>query len=292
MGYCNRFTCASVFALLSFSVGGIAGPAAADEEEGPNRGRVSVSIGSDITSAYFFRGILNERDGFIWQPYGDLNVNLYSGDGFIRSVDAAFGAWASFQSEKTLATHDGPSNLYEVDYYPYLTVGLPYGLETSLSYILYTSPNGAFSTVQQLDWGIGLDDSEWLGPFALNPAILFSFELENTSFGDDEGGYFEFSLEPGFAVDLSDDYALSFGVPLALGLSMYDYYETTSGDHTFGFFSFGLNASIPLAFIPEDFGSWSTGVGINVLVLSDVLEDANEGDSPFPVGTWNVSMEY
>jgi hypothetical protein len=91
---------------------------------------------------------------------------------------------------------------------------------------------------------------------------------------------------------LSEDYSLSFAVPLALGLSMYDYYETNSGDHTFGFFSFGLNASVPLAFIPAEFGSWSTGLGINVLVLSDVLEDANEGDSPFPVGTWNVSMEY
>jgi len=95
-----------------------------------------------------------------------------------------------------------------------LTIGLPYGLATSLNYILYTSPNGAFSTVQQFDWGISLDDSEWLGAFALNPGVIFSFELDNTSFGDDEGGYFELNLEPGFDLELSKDYPLTFSVQM------------------------------------------------------------------------------
>ena len=74
---------------------------------------------------------------------------------------------------------------------------------------------------------------------------------------------------------------------------MYDYYETADdNDQTFGFFSFGANASVPLAFIPEDFGAWSVNVGINVLVLSDTLKDVNNGDSPYPVGTFSLVMAY
>jgi hypothetical protein len=48
--------------------------------ESPNKGLVSLSVGSDFTTAYFFRGILQERDGFIWQPYGELGFNLFTAD--------------------------------------------------------------------------------------------------------------------------------------------------------------------------------------------------------------------
>lgn len=290
MGRCNPWMglgCVALAVLSSFG----ALPASAEDEEGPNKGRVSFSIASDITNAYFFRGILNERDGFIWQPYGDLNFNLYEGEGAVSTVDLGFGMWFSFHSEKTLATGEGPTNLYEVDYYPSLTVGFSNGLSTGLSYVLYTSPNGGFSTVQQVDWSLGFDDSEWLGAFALNPSALFSFELENTSFGPDEGGYFQLGLTPG--VDVGEEYTVSLSFPLVLGLSMYDYYETShDDDHTFGFFSFGATSSFPLSFIPEDFGSWSTGLSLTVLVLSDTLEEVNEDDQVFPVAVWTLGFEY
>jgi hypothetical protein len=210
----------------------------------------------------------------------------------VSSVDLGFGIWFSFHSEKTLATGDGPSNLYEVDYYPSLSVSFANGLTTSLAYTLYTGPNGSFATVQQLDLGLSLDDSEWLGAFALNPSAAFSFEVENTSFGPDEGGYFEFALEPGAEIG-EGDYPVSITVPLAIGVSMYDYYETShEDDHAFGFFSFGLGMSIPLAFIPEDFGSWSTGATFTGLVLSNTLEDVNEGDQFYPIGVWTIGFEY
>ena len=45
---------------------------------GPNSGKLSLTAGADITTAYFFRGILQERNGFIMQPYAELNLNLHS----------------------------------------------------------------------------------------------------------------------------------------------------------------------------------------------------------------------
>jgi hypothetical protein len=49
---------------------------AASASAAPNTGKFSISGGVDITTAYFFRGILQERDGFIIQPYGELGWAL------------------------------------------------------------------------------------------------------------------------------------------------------------------------------------------------------------------------
>lgn len=272
-------------------------PDAAAEAEGPNRGRLSMVVNNDFTTAYMFRGILQERNGFIWQPSIDLALNLYQGDGIVSSVDLGFGIWNSFQTEKTFADGSGPSNLYETDYYPSLTVGWSPGIETSLTYVVYTGPNGSFDTIQQLDLGIAYDDSELLGPFAMGPAATFSFELENSSFGSDQTGkYFELTGAPGLelSLPLDDDgrYPVTASFPLALGLSMDKYYADGTTNPTFGFFSFGLGASVPLAFIPEDFGSFSVGAAINVYVLSQQLKELVDDDNPFPVGVGSITWEY
>jgi len=62
---------------LLVAIGTLAVLAAAPvRAESPNKGLVSLSVGSDFTTAYFFRGILQERDGFIWQPYGEIGFSL------------------------------------------------------------------------------------------------------------------------------------------------------------------------------------------------------------------------
>ena len=53
--------------------------ALADEHEGPNQGRVSVSIGFDVTTQYMFRGIFQDDQGFIIQPWGEVGFNLHAG---------------------------------------------------------------------------------------------------------------------------------------------------------------------------------------------------------------------
>ncbi|MGH7787052.1 MAG: hypothetical protein ACRERC_09320 [Candidatus Binatia bacterium] len=323
MGHCNRCTGAWARATMWILAGLLSGvpsvraaePAPRDygqpadtlgtrpepepEEEGPNRGRVSLVVGNDFTTAYFFRGILQERNGFIWQPYAELGISLFERDeGPVRGIGLGIGGWGSFQSAQTLATGEGPENIYEIDFYPSLSIDWAGGLNSSVTYLLYTSPNGAFSTVQQIDLGLAYDDSDLLGAFALNPAATFSFEVANTSFGSKKGGYFELAGGPGMDVSLpgdeTGDYPVTLTVPLAVGLSMYDYYESTDPTHnqTFGFFSFGLVAGVPLSFIPSDYGSWSLNAGINVLVLSDTLKEVNFDDNPYPVGTGSIVMEY
>jgi hypothetical protein len=49
--------------------------------EEPNTGRLSISAGVDSTSAYFFRGIKQETEDLILQPYGELSVKLLENAG-------------------------------------------------------------------------------------------------------------------------------------------------------------------------------------------------------------------
>lgn len=273
-------------------------PETQDDEDAskPNKGRVSLVVASDFTTAYFFRGILQERNGFIWQPYAEVGINLYEGDedAPIGSIDIGVGVWNSFHSNKTLASGSGPSNLYETDIYPSLTFGFANNLELALTYYVYTSPNGAFSTVQNFDAGLAYDDSElWGGNFSMGPSVTVSFETDNTNFGNDRGSWLGLNAAPSFVLGEEAEYPVTLALPLALGLSMSEYYEVEGeGDDTFGFFSFGLSASVPFAFIPPEYGSWSANAGINVYVLGDNLKEANLGDNPFPVGTGGIRMEY
>ena len=82
-----------------------------------NRGKVSISAGMDFTTAYFFRGILQERNGFIWQPYAGINFKLFEGgdDSFVDSLIFSVATWNSVHSNKTLASGSGPTNWYESD---------------------------------------------------------------------------------------------------------------------------------------------------------------------------------
>jgi hypothetical protein len=274
-------------------------PAAHAEEEpdGPNTGRITLGLYSDFATAYFFyRGILQERNGLMWQPSGTLGINVYQGEGLLNRVDLGFDIWASFHTAKTGASGSGPSNLYELDFIPSITFAWRGGLQTSFGYTFFTSPNGAFNEVQEFDVGVAYDDSDLLGPFALAPTLGFAFETHNTAFGDKQGGYLAIGAGPSLEWDglsgAHGEYPVTFTLPLGIGLSLYDYYETETSNDTFGFFSFGLTGSVPLSFIPQDFGSWSVSAGIVVLVLSSTLKEVNLGDSPFPMGIGTLSVQY
>ncbi len=268
-----------------------------EEDEGPNQGKLSLTFNNDFTTAYFFLGILNERKGLIWQPSIDLALNVYEGDGALESVDVGFGIWNSLHSEETLADGSGPEIIYETDYYPSVSFTWNGGLTTTAIYYFYTSPNGAFGTVEEVSFELSYDDSELLGAFAMQPTATLAFETKNTSFGDDEGGSLELSGAPGLEVEMpadeSGDYPIGISFPWVLGFSLYDYYEDDDGDDdTFGYASLGADVGVPLAFIPEDYGSWSVTAGLDVYFLADNLADANEDDEVYPVFTASVTMDY
>jgi hypothetical protein len=264
---------------------------------GINSGKIALSVGMDFTTAYFLRGILQERDGFIWQPYAGVTVTPYTGEGFLKSFSLNLGTWNSVHSNKTLASGSGPSNWYESDVIAGFGLGLGDYVTTNLSYVMFAFPNGAFPTAQELDWTTNFNDSEFLGAFALNPSMLWVFELDSTSFGDldDQGVYLQLGVRPSYVFFEDANYPLTLALPLSVGLSVADYYEESGPDgrdQTFGFFDVGIAASVPLSFIPPEYGAWSATASVDMLALSGTLATANRGDGTFFVGKAGISFAY
>jgi len=278
-----------------------AAPATAQDEmaDAPvNTGAISLGAGIDVTDKYFFRGIFQENQGIIVQPWAELGVNLYEGEGTVSSVDATFGIWNSL--------HDGPSGSggvatqpgiwYEADIY----AGLSFSIDkftAGLTWTAYTSPNNAFGTTQEIALSASYDDSDlWGDKFGgLQPGATIAFEFEGgadgNAMGGDKGVYLELGIEPAFEV-VPD--TLTISVPVTLGLSIDDYYEdpVSGDDETFGYLDIGVVGTVPLKFMPKQFGTWELSAGVHFLFLGDSNETFNGGDDFEVLGIVGVSMSY
>lgn len=306
---CFRSLTAAAAMLLGtgYAMAQEAAPAAAPEavvlveEDSVNNGRISLSGGVDFTTQYIFRGILQEDSGFIAQPWAEVGFNLYSGEGAINSIDLVFNTWNSLHSKQTGSTEGGAEIWYESDFTMGINVGLFEKWSTGVAYVAYVSPNDAFNTVQEIDLSLGYDDSaHWegnsfnFGGFAPSATLAFEFDGQADG-GAHKGIYLELGLSPSFTVIQSETYPVTLTVPLTVGLSPdSDYYEFGTDDDAFGYFDFGAVFSVPLAFMPRDFGAWEAYAGVHFLFLGDTTEEFNDGDSEDweVLGTFGFSFAY
>ena len=261
----------------------------------PNTGKVSFSTGLDFSHAYFFRGIIQETDGFIAQPYGEIAFELFEDTEGLNTGSLALGFWNSL--------HSGPSGSggpsvnttawYEMDFYAGLSLGLVGQWQGDVVYTQYMSPNDTFSTVKELALSLAFDDSERMGTLALAPYVMLAIETSGNAAGIESGAYVEFGVEPGLPLE---DSPVSLTFPVTLGLSFSDYYQTVVGmvaeNDAFGYFDLGLIASVPLLGVNEGYGSWEISGGVHLLFLGDSLEALNAGDQFQAIGSFGVSIGY
>ena len=275
------------------------GLASGSSEAQVNDGRVSFTTGVDFSHAYFFRGIRQEREGFIGQPYGDINFDFYSnpeGQG-ITGVSFTLGQWNSLHSASTGADEmsDNVPGWYESDFYTGVTLVID-NWEAGIVYTAYTSPSHAFGTTQELALSLQMDDSGLLGGFSLFPHALLAIETGGGADGGaDEGIYLELGIEPGLTL-VEDAASVSF--PVTLGFSLGNYYENGLPDGApghfrdgFGFFGVGAMVAVPLP-VAEGFGAWELAGGVQLLALGGYLEALNDGDQAQVVGLLGISIGY
>ena len=281
-------------ALVFFS-GVATGPAYAQ----PNTGKVSFTTGVDFTHAYFFRGIRQEREGFITQPYADINFNVYSDDdgSGLNGVTFSLGQWHSLHSGPS--GQDGPAEnvaaWYEADFFTGFSLEID-NWEAGITYTSYMSPNDSFGTVQELSLGLAMDDSELFGAYSMQPHLLMAIEINGQADGgDSEGVYLEFGIEP--EMELIED-MVDVTFPVTLGLSLNNYYENGIDEmipggfsDTFGFFDVGAAVVVPLG-MPENYGSWDVVGSFHLLMLGSYLEELNESDGLQAVGSVGISIGY
>lgn len=264
-----------------------AAPAAASEPS-----RFHLTLGADVTSAYFFRGIRQEDSGFILQPYADLAMDVYRSDNATLSVKA--GMWSSFHGESTAAatTDNFTKRWYECDLYA--GVGLVTGKWSfDLRYTALTSPSDAFGTVDEIDFSVTFDDSELLGAWSLKPTAMLVVEVgSNATDGARNGTYLQLGVSPGFTFDEGCLKDVSLTFPVTVGLSLGNYYESGDGENdAFGFASVGAKAAVPLKLDPS-WGAWTLTAGVQALFLGDAARDFNEDHGTEFIGTIGVSVSF
>lgn len=286
-------------AVIALAVAAVmlAGAPARAQDKDPNTGRIALSAGVDFPTAYYFRGILQEDEDYIVQPYGDVTFTLYEGKEVLNAVTFTLGTWNSLHGGPTGvedSANQDPKMWYESDFYAKVGTTLVEDLTAELIYTAYMSPNGRFTTVQELALGLSYNDAKLLGPFALNPSAVLAFEVKGQAdAGRHRGVYLQLGVEPGVTLLEEGPIPVSFSLPLAVALSLSDYYEFGSGDdETFGYFSGGVTGSIPIAFLPKSLGAWTIKAGVNVLVLGDNLRAVNERDRTEVVGTIGIALTY
>jgi hypothetical protein len=235
--------------------------------------RVTVTTGLDLTSAYFFRGIRQHSGGTIAQPYVDFGVSVG------RGVSLNVGNWDSIHSSAP------GGNWYESDYYGSVTFTAG-RLKPGVLYTSYTSPADTFSTVHELAGVVAFDDSG--SAFPLSPKAILAFELSDAQAdgGAEQGVYLELGIKP--AIALAPKATLL--IPVKTGLSLKDYYEGALGNDTFGFFSSGLQLSVPA--ISGRSGTLEIHGGIDVQWLGENMKALNEGDGVKPIGLIGFTYSY
>jgi hypothetical protein len=264
----------------------------ASEPQAANTGAIHFSGGVDFTNAYVFRGYRLEDRGFIAQPYAGLAIDLHTSDAWW--LQGTFSTWHSLHDRATAATatDDLMRRWYEADYVAGLTLGRGNWTFTG-GYAWFASPNGGFTTVEELQLGVKYNDAEALGAWALAPAAVFALETgDGTSDGRDRGAYLQLSIEPGFNVETQAVGDIRFSFPAMVGISLKDYYQDSTGnDDALGFASVGAKASVAIPF-DSRYGSWSAYVAGSYAFLGDTTAAVNSDEDTIFVVSGGVSFSY
>jgi hypothetical protein len=237
----------------------------------------TLTAGADVATAYLFRGIFQEDDGFILQPYVDFGFDA------AENLAVNVGSWNSLHSGPSGS--DGFDNAwYETDFYASATYSAG-KFSPGLLFTSYNSPNDAFNTVNELAGVFTYDDSD--RPIALAPKAVLAFELSGQADGGDNVGvYLELGVRPTFETGTP----VSISVPAKLGLSLKDYYEGVNGSDTFGYFTTGVSASVAL---PSSTAvSWELHGGVDLYWLGDNMKFLNGDDGFKPVGLVGFTLSY
>ena len=242
-----------------------------------NDGNISVGADIDFVSDYYFRGIVQETGGVVAQPWLEAGIAVNENFSFTA------GTWNSLHSVQ--AEGATVPSWYESDFYAGLSAATG-STAIDVTYTKYMSPRGSWGSVKELAIGVGYD--HFVAPYA-----TVAIEMDSgggADGGSNDGTYFELGVEPGLPLD-TETYSVS--IPIALGLSLSDYYEGGTSNSSFGFFSLGAALGIPLAGVPAEFGSWEFAGSLSLLVFGDGLKAINGStDGAKVIALVGLSMGY
>jgi len=270
---------------------------------------ITGDFGVTFTNEYDSRGIPQPQQwkGVIAQPYLDLYIKLWSGDAnswFVNSVSAQLSFWSDIGSNDNTANSaiglpygfvkhygtkaDAVPSWYEFDWDPGISVTFAQKFTLLVQYFEFDSPAGAFSTARSIDAALTYDDSGWwannallsAGSFSFHPHATVLWELGAPGYAglNPHGWYYELGIAPSYTFLPKATYPITLSIPTTVGLGDSGGFY---GNNNFGYFCTGPMISVPLAFIPSGFGSWTVSASYTYYYEGTTIREAT---SP-PVGS-------
>ncbi|KAB2647535.1 MAG: hypothetical protein DVB27_03570 [Verrucomicrobia bacterium] len=269
----------SILAIPALSLAGTPAKESKKIVEKTKESCITGDIGMDAYSQYVFHGITLENQGAILQPYANIYFNLYEGAGFLNNVSLNLGVWNSFHSNHTVAS--STRNWFEFDFLAGLSFTFGKYFTLSPGYVAYTSPGDYFSTAHVAQLKLSVDDSDFLGAWALNPYVMVEAELDGKAGnGTDEGFYYEVGIAPGCKAG-----PVAISLPIKAGFGSNDYYAENAG---YGFFSAGVALGYDLAFVPECYGTWTVSASATYFNYGDANASASASTNPVKTAEVNA----
>ncbi len=242
--------------------------------------RLSFDICLTLVSDYYFRGIVQRADTANLQTNAQAGFVLINNDAI--TLTAVAGSWSNFSDDTAPAAGAGPrEHWYEHDTFAGATLAAG-PVTLSAIYTWYNSPAADFKESEDLTITVAYDDSDhWSldNGFAINPSLAFAVETRNGASGPDSGVWLGLGVAPGFTLTSSGAGPIDIAFPIAVGLSIDDYYQRSDGSSdTLGFLSAGAALTLGL---PEALGAAAPTVTLSATLLSlhGVARELNNGGS-------------
>jgi hypothetical protein len=229
---------------------------------------ITGDLGVTFVSEYISRGLVQQNQGVIAQPYLDLYFKLYEGTGFINKVVVQLSFWSDIGSHvEPVGNQTTVRNWYEFDWDPGIAITFAKNFTLTTSYYEFDSPGNAFNTARSINVNLAYDDTDLLHDFALHPHFTWLAELNapGTAGLNQNAFYYEIGIAPGHTWG-----PVTLTIPITVGLGSDGFYN----DQTYGYFAAGPQISVPLSFIPECYGKWTFSGGYTYYNLGEQAANA------------------
>ncbi len=173
-------------------------------------------------------------------------------------LTATLGTWMDVNNH---TTSNLGGDIQEID----LWAGLSYTYDKFTFSGTYQAWNYASATEEVVDFKIAYDTF-------LSPSLTIHNRIEEGGSGGNNGTILVFGVSKGFEAG-----PVSISVPLGLAYFLEDDFHGSSIDSGIGYGTIGLNATLPLAAISEDYGKWNLHGGLTYYITSgDVVGNPDD----------------
>lgn len=266
---------ALAFALAATPAEVQAGPATISPVvESPAPSPFHMLLKLDFSNDYITpRGLHIENQGLVFQPLFLTFTTLYSNpEGLLNDVTLTLGVWSSIHSNRSGAD---PGHWNEFDPIAGIAFKFAKYWKFEVNYTAFESMTASYPTSQHLELKLSFADGAYTGNkvFSLNPYVAYWQELKNKATvafnpaNSSTSYYFTLGVTPTF-----DFTKIKFEFPTFINIVGNEFYQKvdgTAGGSGVAIFRTGIQATVPLAFVPKSMGFWSVYAGVKYYHLSN-----------------------